>query len=129
MFARLSRMLRAWMGFFISLGEDPEVMLEDAIEEMRVTMPKLNSVLVATRATVIRLEEERDQLARQDRQLTGSIQAALRDGTASARSLAEEDALSLQHGGSPYKWAHKHNDFTVVVLHSLCPLCCCAFCG
>jgi phage shock protein A len=84
------------MGFFISLGEDPEVMLEDAIEEMRVTMPKLNSVLVATRATVIRLEEERDQLARQDRQLTGSIQAALRDGTASARSLAEEDALSLQ---------------------------------
>ena len=29
---------------------------------MRMTMPKLNSVLVATRATVIRLEEERDAL-------------------------------------------------------------------
>jgi phage shock protein A len=84
------------MGFFISLGEDPEVMLEDAIEEMRVTMPKLNSVLVATRATVIRLEEERSQLAGQDRTLTGSIQAALRDGSAAARSLAEEDALQLQ---------------------------------
>ena len=62
MFARLSRLFRAWMGFFISMGEDPEVMLQDAIEEMRMTMPKLNSVLVATRATVIRLEEERDQL-------------------------------------------------------------------
>ena len=62
MFARLSRLMRAWMGFFISLGEDPEVMLQDAIEEMRMTMPKLNSVLVATRATVIRLEEERDAL-------------------------------------------------------------------
>ncbi|MQA29248.1 MAG: hypothetical protein GEU82_05325 [Luteitalea sp.] len=96
MFARISRMLRAWMGFFISLGEDPEVMLEDAIEEMRITMPKLNSVLVATRATVIRLEEERNQLATQDRNLTGSIQAALRDGTPAARSLAEEDALTLQ---------------------------------
>jgi phage shock protein A len=96
MFARLSRLFRAWMGFFISMGEDPEVMLQDAIEEMRMTMPKLNSVLVATRATVIRLEEERDGLLRQERNLTASIQAALRDGSASARSVAEEDALQLQ---------------------------------
>ena len=96
MFARLSRLMRAWVGFFISIGEDPEVMLQDAIEEMRMTMPKLNSVLVATRATVIRLEEERDALLRQERNLTGSIQAALRDGSAAARSVAEEDALQLQ---------------------------------
>ena len=96
MFARLSRLFRAWMGFFISMGEDPEVMLQDAIEEMRMTMPKLNSVLVATRATVIRLEEERDALQRQDRNLTASIQAALRDGSAAARSVAEEDAIQLQ---------------------------------
>ena len=78
------------------MGEDPEVMLQDAIEEMRMTMPKLNSVLVATRATVIRLEEERDALLRQDKQLTASIQAALRDGSAAARSVAEEDAIQLQ---------------------------------
>jgi phage shock protein A len=84
------------MGFFISMGEDPEVMLQDAIEEMRMTMPKLNSVLIATRATVIRLEEERDSLVRLERQLTASIQAALRDGSAAARSVAEEDALQLQ---------------------------------
>jgi phage shock protein A len=96
MFARLSRLMRAWMGFFISMGEDPEVMLQDAIEEMRMTMPKLNSVLVATRATVIRLEEERDGLQRQERNLTASIQAALRDGSAAARSVAEEDAIQLQ---------------------------------
>ena len=96
MVARLGRLFRAWIGFFISLGEDPEVMLQDAIEEMRVTMPKLNSVLVATRATVLRLEEERNQLAAQDRNLTGSIQAALRDGSAAARSVAEEDAVQLQ---------------------------------
>ena len=96
MIARLSRLFRAWMGYFISVGEDPEVMLQDAIEEMRMTMPKLNSVLVATRATVIRLEEERDALARQDKNLSASIQAALRDGSAAARSVAEEDALQLQ---------------------------------
>ena len=96
MFARLGRLFRAWMGFFISMGEDPEVMLQDAIEEMRITMPRLNSVLVATRATVIRLEEERDQLRRQDKNLTSAIQAALREGTAEARSVAEEDAIQLQ---------------------------------
>lgn len=96
MFARLSRLFRAWMGFFISAAEDPEVMLQDAIEEMRMTMPKLNGVLVATRATVIRLEEERDALKRNDRNLTASIQAALRDGSAAARSVAEEEALQLQ---------------------------------
>jgi phage shock protein A len=84
------------MGFFISMAEDPEVMLQDAIEEMRTTMPKLNSVLVATRATVIRLEEERGQLAAQDRNLTASIQAALRDGSPAARAVAEEDAIQLQ---------------------------------
>jgi phage shock protein A len=96
MFARLSRLMRAWMGFFISMGEDPEVMLQDAIEEMRITMPKLNSVLVATRGTVIRLEEELQGLRRQDKNLTASIQAALREGTAAARSVAEEDAIQLQ---------------------------------
>ena len=96
MFARLGRLFRAWMGYFVSVGENPEVMLQDAIEEMRMTMPKLNSVLVATRATVIRLEEERDGLQRQDRNLTASIQAALRDGSAAARAVAEEDAIQLQ---------------------------------
>jgi phage shock protein A len=96
MFDRLGRLFRAWMGFFISMGEDPEVMLQDAIEEMRMTMPKLNSVLIATRATVIRLEEERDALRRLDKNLSNAIQAALRDGTAAARSVAEEDAIQLQ---------------------------------
>src|SRR6187549_426971 len=96
MFERMGRLFRAWMGFFISMGEDPEVMLQDAIEEMRTTMPRLNSVLVATRATVIRLDEERNSLAAKERDLTGSIQAALREGSAAARSVAEEDALQLQ---------------------------------
>src|SRR5215212_6001509 len=96
MFARLGRLFRAWIGFFISAAEDPEVMLQDAIEEMRTTMPKLNSVLVATRSTVIRLEEEQIQLAQQDKNLGGAIQAALRDGSAAARSIAEEDAIQLQ---------------------------------
>ena len=85
------------MGFFISMGEDPEVMLQDAIEEMRITMPKLNSVLVATRATVIRLEEERDDLeaAGQEPDRRRS-RRRFATASAAARSVAEEDAIQLQ---------------------------------
>ena len=51
MFARLARVFKSWIGYFISFAEDPEVMLQESIEEMRNTLPKLNQILVTTRAT------------------------------------------------------------------------------
>jgi len=96
MFERLARVIKSWIGFFISFAEDPEVMLQESIEEMRNTLPRLNQILVTTRATVIRLEEERDSLERKERQLVGGIQAALKEGSPEARRLAEADALALQ---------------------------------
>lgn len=96
MFARLGRVLKSWLGFFISFAEDPEVMLQESIEEMRNTLPRLNQILVTTRATVIRLEQERVELEQKEKQLTNSIQAALREGSPEARKIAEADALQLQ---------------------------------
>jgi len=96
MFGRLGRMIKSWIGFFISFGEDPEVMLQESIEEMRNTLPRLNQILVTTRATVIRLEQERDELERKEKALVSSIQAALREGSPEARKLAENEALNLQ---------------------------------
>ncbi len=96
MFRRLARVFKSWIGYFISFAEDPEVMLQESIEEMRNTMPRLNQVLITTRATVLRLEQERDELVRKEKQLTASIQAALQDGSADARRLAEQDAVALQ---------------------------------
>ena len=58
MFSRLARVIKSWLGFFISFAEDPEVMLQESIEEMRNTLPKLNQILVTTRATEIRLEQD-----------------------------------------------------------------------
>ena len=78
MFGRLGRLIKSWLGFFISFGEDPEVMLQESIEEMRNTLPKLNQILVTTRATVIRLEQEKDEMERKEKQLIASIQAALK---------------------------------------------------
>ncbi|MES1240932.1 MAG: PspA/IM30 family protein [Acidobacteriota bacterium] len=96
MFQRLARVFKSWIGFFISFAEDPEVMLQESIEEMRNTLPKLNQILVTTRATVIRLEQERDELERKEKQLVASIQAALKEGSPEARRIAEDDATTLQ---------------------------------
>ncbi len=96
MFGRLSRLIKSWIGFFISFGEDPEVMLQESIEEMRNTLPKLNQILVTTRATVIRLEQEKDELERKEKQIVASIQAALKEGSPEARRIAQDDASTLQ---------------------------------
>ena len=50
MFGRLGRLIKSWLGYFISFAEDPEVMLQESIEEMRNTLPRLNQILVTTRA-------------------------------------------------------------------------------
>jgi phage shock protein A len=96
MFKRLSRVIKSWIGFFISFAEDPEVMLQESIEEMRNTLPRLNQILITTRATVIRLEQERDEMERKEKQLISSIQAALKEGSPEARRIAEDDASTLQ---------------------------------
>ena len=92
----IRRHLQSWLGFFISFAEDPEVMLQQSIEEMRNTLPRLNQVLVTTRATSIRLEQEKDELTAKEKQLTASIQAALREGSPESRKIAEDYAVTLQ---------------------------------
>lgn len=96
MFARLIRVFKSWVGYVISFAEDPEVMLQQAAEEMRNTLPRLNQVLISTRATAIKLSDEERRLLSQERELASSIQAALREGTDNARTLAEDDAATLQ---------------------------------
>lgn len=96
MFQRIARVFKSWIGYFISFAEDPEVMLQESIEEMRNTLPKLNQILVTTRATVIRLEQEKVELEQRERQLVSSIKAALAEGSPESRRIAEDDAATLQ---------------------------------
>ena len=96
MFQRLARVFKSWIGYFISFAEDPEVMLQESIEEMRNTLPRLNQILITTRATAIRLEQEKEELERKERQLTNSIRAALSEGSPESRRIAEDDASTLQ---------------------------------
>lgn len=96
MFDRIARVFKSWIGYFISFAEDPEVMLQESVEEMRNTLPKLNQILITTRATAIRLEQEKEELERKEKQLTNSIRAALSEGSPESRRLAEDDASTLQ---------------------------------
>ena len=67
---------------------------KESIEEMRNTLPKLNQILITTRATVIRLEQGKEALERREKQLVNSIKAALTEGGPESRRLAEDDAAS-----------------------------------
>ena len=96
MFRRVVRLIKSWLGFLISFGEDPEVMLQQAVEEMRSTLPRLNEILISTRATVLKLEGEIRRLVAEDQKLSGSIEGALREGSPSSRTLAEDLALRLE---------------------------------
>lgn len=96
MFNRIIRVFKSWIGYFISFAEDPEVMLQESIEEMRNTLPRLNQILVTTRATVIRLQQGKEELERKERALVNSIKAALTEGSPEARRIAEDDASTLQ---------------------------------
>ena len=96
MFDRIIRVFKSWIGYFISFAEDPEVMLQESIEEMNNTLPKLNQILITTRATAIRLEQEKEELERKEKQLVNSIKAALTEGSPESRRIAEDDASTLQ---------------------------------
>jgi phage shock protein A len=95
MFDRLGRILKSWLGFFISFAEDPEVMLQQSIQEMRETMPRLNQILVQTRAVVIQLEEDEQRQATQEKRLLAEIKALLQEGSPASREVAEDKAVQL----------------------------------
>jgi phage shock protein A len=96
MFRRVIRLIKSWFGYLISFGEDPEVMLQQAAEEMRNTLPRLNEILISTRATVLKLDGEIRRLDAEDQKLSSSIEGALREGSPSSRTLAEDLALRLE---------------------------------
>lgn len=95
MFDRLGRILKSWLGFFISFAEDPEVMLQQSIQEMKETMPRLNQILVQTRAVVIQLEEDDQRLAGQEKRLLAEVKALLQEGSPASREVAEDKAIQL----------------------------------
>src|SRR3974377_1940694 len=58
MFNRLGRMLRSFFGFFISVAENPELILEQNIRDLNDQVPRMNESIAMVRANLTLLEKE-----------------------------------------------------------------------
>jgi len=93
MWARFKRLLRAIFGGLIESVENPELILKQAIRDMRDQIPKINSNLAKMRGMLNLLDKEYTDYGDQERKLTARIKAALEAGD---EKLAADYAIRLK---------------------------------
>ena len=77
MWQRLSRMMRSFVGFFISAAENPEIILEQNIRDMNDQVPRMNESIAMVKANVTLLEKEEARYKTQVSDLTAKVRAAI----------------------------------------------------
>src|ERR1700758_5350381 len=80
MFQRLSRMIRSFIGFFISVAEDPELILQQNIRDMNDQVPRMNESIAMVKANVTLLEKEEAKYKGDVNNLTAKVKAAIQAG-------------------------------------------------
>ena len=80
MFKRLSRMFRSFAGFFISVAENPELILEQNIRDMNDQVPRMNDSIAMVKANVTLLEKEEARYKQDLDVLTSKVKAAINAG-------------------------------------------------
>lgn len=93
MFERIKRMFRSFIGFFIELGEDPELILKQNMRDMEDQIPAMNQSIAMIKANQVLLEREKGKLTIQENELSAKIQAALKAGR---RDIALSYATTLE---------------------------------
>ena len=93
MWRRLSRVFRSFVGMFISMGENPEIILEQNIRDMNDQVPRMNEsiAMVKANATLLQKEEARYQGELAD--LTAKVKASIQAGR---DDLAGSFAMQLE---------------------------------
>ncbi len=77
MWQRLTRMIRSFVGFFISVAEDPELILQQNIRDMNDQVPRMNESIAMVKANVTLLEKEEAKYKTDMANLTAKIKAAI----------------------------------------------------
>src|SRR5260370_4968677 len=77
MFRRLSRMFRSFFGFFISVAENPELILEQNIRDMNDQVPRMNESIAMVKANSTLLEKEEAKYKNDVAELTMKVKAAI----------------------------------------------------
>ena len=80
MFKRLGRVFRSFIGFFISVAENPELILEQNIRDMNDQVPRMNESIAMVKANVTLLEKEEAKYKDDAAQLTAKVKAAIQAG-------------------------------------------------
>jgi len=93
MFRRLSRIFRSFVGFFISVGENPELILEQNIRDMNDQVPRMNESIAMVKANVTLLEKEEAKYKTDLANLTAKVKASIQGGR---DDLAGSFALQLE---------------------------------
>jgi phage shock protein A len=80
MWRRLTRMVRSFFGFFISVAENPEIILEQNIRDMNDQVPRMNESIAMVKANVSLLEKEEAKYKYDISDLTAKVKAAIQAG-------------------------------------------------
>src|SRR5215467_13611899 len=80
MWKRLVRVVRSFVGLFISVAENPEVILEQNIRDMNDQVPRMNESIAMVKANVTLLEKEEAKYKRDLSDLTAKVKAAIQAG-------------------------------------------------
>jgi phage shock protein A len=77
MWQRFSRMMRSFVGFFISVAEDPELILQQNIRDLNDQVPRMNESIAMVKANVTLLEKEEAKYKTDMANLTAKVRAAI----------------------------------------------------
>jgi phage shock protein A len=93
MWQRFTRMIRSFVGFFISVAEDPELILQQNIRDMNDQVPRMNESIAMVKANVTLLEKEEAKYKDDMANLTAKVKAAIQ---ANRDDLAGSFAVQLE---------------------------------
>src|SRR6058998_854195 len=80
MWRRLVRAVRSFVGFFISVAEYPELILEQNIRDMNDQVPRMNESIAMVKANATLLEKEESKYKNDLSDLTAKVKAAIQAG-------------------------------------------------
>ncbi len=94
MWQRFTRLIRSFVGFFISTAENPEIILQQNIRDMNDQVPRMNESIAMVKANVTLLEREESKYQDDIANLTAKVKSAIQ---ANRDDIAASFATQLQN--------------------------------
>jgi phage shock protein A len=94
MWQRFSRLIRSFVGFFISTAENPEIILQQNIRDMNDQVPRMNESIAMVKANATLLEREEAKYQDDVANLTAKVKSAIQ---ANRDDIAASFATQLQN--------------------------------